>query len=98
MWVILFDKGVQIVENLANIRMSMIAAVEGKAHAHTEYALMANSIVAGESATCSDAPHFAGRIVLGEGVYTTWAYRVGARRTEHFLLNNQLISAEKSEG
>ncbi len=97
-WARLFDEGVQIVENLANIRVPMIAAVEGKAHVHTEYALMANIIVAGKSATFSDTPHFAGGIVPGDGIHTTWAYRAGAGRAEHFLLNPQVISAEKAEG
>jgi enoyl-CoA hydratase/carnithine racemase len=96
-WARLFDEGVQIVENLANIRVPMIAAVEGKAHVHTEYVLMANIIVAGESATFSDTPHFAGGIVPGDGIHTTWAYRAGAGRAEHFLLNPQVISAQKAQ-
>src|SRR2546425_13377565 len=40
------DEGLQIVENIANIRVPMIAAIEGRAHVHSEYALVANVIVA----------------------------------------------------
>ena len=96
-WSQVHDEGVQIVENIANIRVPMIAAVEGRAHIHSEYALLANVIVAGEGATFSDLPHFAGGIVPGDGVYTTWAYRAGPGRAEHFLLDPQPISAETAQ-
>jgi hypothetical protein len=74
-WSQVHDEGVQIVENLVNIRVPVIAAVEGRAHVHSEYALLANVIVAGEGATFGDLPHFAGGIVAGDGLYTAWAYR-----------------------
>ena len=42
------DEGVQVLENIANIRVPVIAAVEGRAHIHSDYALLANVIVAAE--------------------------------------------------
>jgi enoyl-CoA hydratase/carnithine racemase len=92
-WSQVHDEGVQIVENLANIRVPVIAAVEGRAHVHSEYALMANVIVAGEGATFNDLPHFAGGIIPGDGIFTTWSYRAGAGRAESFLLNPRPITA-----
>src|ERR1700721_819679 len=41
------DEGVQVLENIVNIRVPVIAAVEGRAHVHSEYPLLANVIVAG---------------------------------------------------
>src|SRR5436305_3212552 len=93
-WSQVHDEGVQIVENLANIRVPMIAAIEGRAHVHSEYALLANVIVAGEGATFHDIPHFAGGIVPGDGIFTTWSYRAGAGRAESFLLNPQPLTAQ----
>src|SRR5258707_7831942 len=58
-WSQVHDEGVQILENLANIRVPVIAAIEGRASVHSEYALLANVIVAGEGATFNDLPHFA---------------------------------------
>jgi len=49
-WSQVHDEGVQIVENIANIRVPMIAAIEGRAHVHSEYALLASVIVAAEGA------------------------------------------------
>src|SRR6266568_6011275 len=91
-WSQVHDEGVQIVENLANIRVPMIAAIEGRAHVHSEYALLANVIVAGEGATFHDLPHFAGGIVPGDGIFTTWSYRAGAGRAEAFLLKPRPIT------
>lgn len=93
-WSKVHDEGTQILENIANIRVPMIAAIEGRAHIHTEYALLANVIVAGRGATFNDLPHFAGGIVPGDGVFTTWSYRAGAGRAEAFLLNPAPISAQ----
>jgi enoyl-CoA hydratase/carnithine racemase len=87
------DEGVQILENIANIRVPVIAAVEGRAHVHSEYALLANVIVASEGATFHDLPHFAGGIVPGDGIFTTWSYRAGPGRAEAFLLNPQPVPA-----
>ena len=92
-WSQVHDEGVQIVENLANIRVPVIAAVEGRAHVHSEYALLASVIVAAAGATFHDIPHFAGGIVPGDGIFTTWSYRAGAGRAEAFLLNPQPITA-----
>jgi enoyl-CoA hydratase/carnithine racemase len=92
-WSQVHDEGVQVLENLANIRVPVIAAIEGRAHVHSEYALMANVIVAGEGATFHDVPHFAAGIVPGDGIFTTWSYRAGAGRAEAFLFNPQPVTA-----
>ncbi len=92
-WAKVHDEGTQVLENIANIRVPVIAAVEGKAWVHTEYALLANMIVAGESATFNDAPHFAGGIVPGDGIFTTWSYYAGPGKAQAFLLDPQPISA-----
>ena len=93
-WSQVHDEGVQILENMANIRVPVIAAMEGRAHVHSEYALLANVIVAGEGATFHDVPHFAGGIVPGDGIFTIWSYRAGAGRAEAFLLNPQPLTAQ----
>jgi enoyl-CoA hydratase/carnithine racemase len=92
-WSQVHDEGTQVLENIANIRVPVIAAIEGRAHVHSEYALLANVIVAADGATFHDAPHFAGGIVPGDGIFTTWSYRAGAGRAEAFLLNPQPLTA-----
>src|SRR2546422_1599353 len=92
-WSQVHDEGVQILENLANIRVPVIAAIEGHANVHSEYALLADVIVAGEGATFNDLPHFAGGIVPGDGIFTAWSYRTGSGRAEAFLLNPKPLTA-----
>jgi enoyl-CoA hydratase/carnithine racemase len=95
-WSQIHDEGVQILENLANIRVPVIAAIEGRAHVHSEYALLANVIVAAEGATFLDGAHFAAGVVPGDGIFTTWSYRAGAGRAEAFLLNPQPLTARSA--
>jgi enoyl-CoA hydratase/carnithine racemase len=92
-WSQIHDEGVHVLENLANIRVPVIAAIEGRAHIHSEYALLANVIVAAEGATFQDVGHFAAGVVPGDGIFTTWSYRAGAGRAEAFLLNPQPLTA-----
>jgi enoyl-CoA hydratase/carnithine racemase len=96
-WSRIHDEGVQILENIANIRVPVIAAIEGRAHVHSEYALLANVIVAAEGATFLDGAHFAAGVVPGDGIFTTWSYRAGAGRAELFLLNPQPLSARTAQ-
>ena len=92
-WSQVHDEGVQVLENIANIRVPVIAAIEGRAHVHSDYALLASVIVAGEGATFEDVAHFAGGVAPGDGIFTTWSYRAGAGRAEAFLLNPQPLPA-----
>jgi hypothetical protein len=57
-WSQVHDEGVQVLENIANIRVPVIAAIEGRAHVHSDYALLASVIVAAEGATFQDVAHF----------------------------------------
>ena len=92
-WSQIHDEGAQVLENIANIRVPVIAAVEGRVHVHSEYVLLANVIVAAEGATFQDVAHFAAGVVPGDGVFTAWSYRAGAGRAEAFLLNPQPLAA-----
>jgi enoyl-CoA hydratase/carnithine racemase len=96
-WSQVHDEGAQLLENLANIRVPMIAAIEGHAQVHSEYALLADVIVAGEGATFNDVPHFAGGIVPGDGIFTIWGYRAGPGRAEAFLLNHNPLTAHTAQ-
>jgi enoyl-CoA hydratase/carnithine racemase len=96
-WSGIHDEGVQVLENIANIRVPVIAAIEGRAHIHSDYALLASVIVAGEGATFQDVGHFAVGVTPGDGVFTTWSYRAGPGRAEAFLLNPQPLPARTAQ-
>ena len=92
-WSQVHDEGVQALENITNIRVPVIAAIEGRAYVHSDYALLASVIVAAEGATFQDVAHFSAGVAPGDGIFTTWSYRAGAGRAEAFLLNPQPLPA-----
>jgi len=96
-WSQVHDEGVQALENIANIRVPVIAAIEGRAHVHSDYALLASVIVAAEGATFQDVTHFAAGVAPGDGIFTTWSHRAGAGRAEAFLLNPQPLTARTAQ-
>lgn len=96
-WSQIHDEGVQALENIANIRVPVIAAIEGRAHIHSDYALLADLIVAAEGATFQDVGHFAAGVTPGDGIFTTWSYRAGAGRAEAFLLNPYPLPARTAQ-
>ncbi|HLL01723.1 MAG TPA: enoyl-CoA hydratase/isomerase family protein [Myxococcaceae bacterium] len=96
-WSKVHDEGTQILENIANIRVPMLWALEGRAHVHAEYGLLANIIVAGEGATFNDLPHFAGGIIPGDGVFTLWSYFIGPGRAQAMLLDPKPMSARDAQ-
>src|SRR6478672_4813612 len=95
-WSQVHDEGVQALENIANIRVPVIAAIEGRAHVHSDYALLASVIVAADGATFQDVAHFSAGVAPGDGIFTTWSYRAGAERAEAFLLNPQPLTARSA--
>src|SRR3989441_4485537 len=92
-WSQVHDEGVQVLENIANIRVPVIAAIEGRAHVHSDYALLASVIVAADGATFQDVAAFGAGVAPGDGIFTTGSYRAGAGRAEAFLLNPQPLAA-----
>ena len=96
-WSQVHDEGVQVLENIANIRVPVIAAIEGRAHVHSDYVLLGNVIVAGEGATFQDVAHFAVGVAPGDGIFTTWSYRAGAGRAEAFLLDPKPLPARTAQ-
>src|SRR5258706_4156046 len=97
-WSQVHDEGVQVLESIANIRVPVIAAIEGRAHVHSDYALLASVIVAADGATFQDVAHFSQGVAPGDGIFTTWSYRAGAGRAEAFLLNPQPLPARTAYG
>src|SRR5580693_7895747 len=96
-WSQVHDEGVQVLENIANIRVPVIAAIEGRAYVHSDYALLGNVIVAGEGATFEDVAHYAVGVAPGDGIFTTWSYRAGAGRAEAFLLDPKPLPARVAQ-
>ena len=90
-------EGQQLLQNLTSIGAPVIAAINGPATVHSEYALTADIIIAVENAYFQDYPHLTFGIVPGDGVQTVWASAIGAYRTKYFHYTQQKISAREAQ-
>jgi enoyl-CoA hydratase/carnithine racemase len=90
-------EGQSVLQNLCSIGCPVIAAINGAASVHTEYALTADIIIASENAYFQDYPHLTFGVVPGDGIYTAWTMAIGDRRARHFLLTMEKIDAQKAK-
>lgn len=96
-----FDKilreGTKVLENILDIQVPMIAAINGPVTAHSEYALLCDIVIAAEGAYFQDAPHAAFGIAPGDGVHILWPEVIGEIRGRYFLLSGQKLSAAQAK-
>jgi enoyl-CoA hydratase/carnithine racemase len=90
-------EGTKILENLLNIEVPMIAAINGPVTVHSEYALLCDIILAAEGAYFQDAPHAAFGVVPGDGMHVLWPEVIGEIRGRYFLLSGQKLSAAEAK-
>ena len=84
--------------NLCDISVPVIAAINGPAPIHGEYALLADVILASETAYFQDNQHLlvGGGVVPGDGVQVIYPEVLGRIRGHYFLLTMQKISAQEA--
>lgn len=90
-------EGTKVLQNLLDIEVPMIAAINGPVSVHSEYALLCDVVLAAEHAYFQDAPHPAFGIVPGDGLHVLWPEVIGEIRGRYFLLSGQKLSAAKAE-
>jgi enoyl-CoA hydratase/carnithine racemase len=71
----------------------LIAAVNGPASVHAEYLLLCDIVIAADTATFGDQPHFMNGHVPGDGVNVLWPLLLGWNRGRDFLLSGKSLSA-----
>ena len=76
-----------------DIPAPIIAAVQGPATVHAEWALLSDIVLAGEQAVFQDKAHYTANLVPGDGVQAVWPALIGMNRARHFLLTGKSIDA-----
>ena len=89
-------EGTKVLENILDIEVPMIAAINGPVTAHSEYALLCDIVIAAEGAYFQDAPHPAFGIVPGDGLHIVWPEVIGEIRGRYFLLSGQKLTAAEA--
>ncbi|MGE0681586.1 MAG: enoyl-CoA hydratase/isomerase family protein [Candidatus Binatia bacterium] len=86
----------QLLMNLLDIEVPMIAAVNGPVFIHAELAVLCDIVLSAEHAVFQDAPHFPNGLVPGDGVHVVWPLILGINRGRYFLLTGQKIAARQA--
>ena len=89
-------EGKRLVGNLLDIDVPVIAAVNGPARAHSELAVLADIVLASETASFEDGPHFPAGLVPGDSMQVVWPLLLGVNRGRYFLLTGQVIGAHEA--
>jgi enoyl-CoA hydratase/carnithine racemase len=95
-WDHIYNDAKYLLMNLLNIEVPMIAAVNGPALIHGEWAVLCDIVLASPIATFQDAPHFPNGVVPGDGVHVVWPLVRGPNRGRYFLLTGQTIAAPEA--
>ena len=91
------SEGRRMTQALVDIEVPVIAAVNGPAVAHSELALLADVVLASDTAYFQDAAHFPAGAVPGDGIQLLWLKLLGANRGRYFLMTGQKLSAEEAQ-
>jgi enoyl-CoA hydratase/carnithine racemase len=96
-WSKIYYHGRRLLQNLLDIEVPVIAAVNGPATVHAELAVLSDVVLAADSAVFADAPHFRFGTVPGDGVHVVWQTLLGPNRGRYFLLTGQRLSAHEAK-
>ena len=96
LWEKVYLEGKRLLENLLNIDVPVIAAVNGPARIHSELAVLCDIVLAAETAIFQDAAHMPNGVVPGDGVHIAWPLLLGPNRGRYFLLTGEEISAQQA--
>jgi enoyl-CoA hydratase/carnithine racemase len=92
-WDHIIYEGRRLLMNLLEIEVPVISAVNGPALFHPEIPVLSDIVLASETASFQDAPHFPAGIVPGDGAHVVWPLVLGPNRGRYFLLTGQLLDA-----
>ncbi|MEV6057138.1 enoyl-CoA hydratase/isomerase family protein [Streptomyces sp. NPDC052107] len=96
-WDRTLSEGRRVMQRLVDLEMPIIAAVNGPASVHSEYALLADIVVAADTTVFSDFPHLTFGIVPGDGIHIVWEEALGLNRARHLALTQGSFTAEQAE-
>jgi len=88
------EAGRRLIENLLNIPVPVIGAVNGPAHIHAELLLLSNIVIASEDASFQDNAHMPIGVAPGDGVHVAWPALLGNTRGSYFLLMGERMVVE----
>jgi enoyl-CoA hydratase/carnithine racemase len=91
-----YMEGRRIAQRLVDLEMPIIAAVNGPVSVHSEYALLADVVIASDTTVFSDFPHPAFGIVPGDGMHVAWEEVLGLNRARSLMMTGGSFTAQQA--
>lgn len=95
-WYWMSLEGKRYVNNMLNIEVPMISAVNGPALRHAIIPVLCDIVLASAEASFQDSAHFAGGLVPGDGHGVIFPFLMGTNRGRYFLMTGQTLSASEA--
>ncbi|MBB5498662.1 enoyl-CoA hydratase/isomerase family protein [Paraburkholderia sp. MM5384-R2] len=95
-WYRITREGRDMLMNLLDIDVPVISAVNGPALIHSELCVLADIVLASETAKFRDS-HIGQNVVPGDGCHAVWNLLLGRSRGHYYLLTAETLSAQKAE-
>lgn len=92
-WELLRYNGMRMMNALLDMPGPVISCINGPAYRLAQLPLVADIVLASDTALIQDSPHFPNDIVPGDGVQLLFPLLMGANRGRYFLLTGQILEA-----
>jgi enoyl-CoA hydratase/carnithine racemase len=83
--------------NFLDIEAPVITALNGPVYRHCETPLLADIVLASETAVISDSGHFVNGLIPGDGMHIVTQLLMGSTRARYFMLTGQELSAREAQ-
>jgi enoyl-CoA hydratase/carnithine racemase len=90
-------EGKRIMRGLLDIEVPVIGAVNGPAFYHAEIPLLADIVLAADTAVFADYSHYTVGAVPGDGADLVWPWLIGPRRAKYFLMMREEIGVAEAQ-
>ena len=90
-------ESIRLIENFLRIECPVISAINGPLTVHAEIPVLADVVLASDTACFADPFHFCNGVVPGDGVQVIWPMMIGLNRARYFLLTGERISAAEAK-
>jgi enoyl-CoA hydratase/carnithine racemase len=90
-------EGRRQIDALLDIEVPVIAAINGPSRIHGELLLLSDILIASETTTFQDAPHYMSGVVPGDGANIAWMGVLGPNRGRYFLMTGEEIDAQEAQ-
>jgi enoyl-CoA hydratase/carnithine racemase len=94
-WQAVMARARRAVQGFVDVDIPVIAAVNGPVPLHSEWALLADIVIAAEDSWFDD-PHLAGGLAPGDGTSLAWIELLGLNRARSMLLLKERLTARSA--